>query len=120
MKKFDLEAAKAGAPVVTRSGKKARILCFDRESVEYPIVALINGLDVLSFTETGVHSFLNGYTDNDLFMAPQKKEYWVNVYKESFDIVEAGQCHNSEADAIKAKTNDRNYLATVKIYEELV
>jgi len=120
MKKFDLEAAKAGAPVVTRSGKKARILCFDRESVEYPIVALIGGVSTLSFTETGLYDSFSGSNENDLFMAPQKKEYWVNVYKDRFDIVEAGQCHNSEADAIKAKANDRNYLTTVKIYEELV
>lgn len=29
MKNFDLEAAKAGAPVCTRSGKPARIVCWD-------------------------------------------------------------------------------------------
>jgi hypothetical protein len=53
-------------------------------------------------------------------MAPQKKEYWVNVYKDSFNIVEAGQCHSSESEAIRCKSDDRNYLATVKIYEEEV
>lgn len=40
MKPFDLEAAKAGKPVCTRDGRKARIICFDR-NWEYPIVALI-------------------------------------------------------------------------------
>lgn len=30
LKPFDLEAAKAGKPVCTRDGRKARILCFDR------------------------------------------------------------------------------------------
>lgn len=30
MREFNLEDAKNGAKVITRSGKKARILCFDR------------------------------------------------------------------------------------------
>lgn len=38
---FDLEAALAGAPVCTRDGKKARIICFDRMNRNYPIIALI-------------------------------------------------------------------------------
>lgn len=30
LKEFDIEAAKAGKPVCTRDGRKARIICFDR------------------------------------------------------------------------------------------
>jgi len=30
MKEFNLEEAKNGAHIITRSGKKVRILCFDR------------------------------------------------------------------------------------------
>lgn len=40
MREFDLEKAKAGAGVCTRSGNKARIICFDAKGM-YPIVALI-------------------------------------------------------------------------------
>lgn len=36
LKEFDLEAAKAGKPVCTKDGRKARIICFDR-NWEYPI-----------------------------------------------------------------------------------
>lgn len=32
MKEFDLEKAKAGHPVCTRNGNKARIICFDRKT----------------------------------------------------------------------------------------
>lgn len=42
MKPFDLEAAKAGKPVCTRDGRKARIICFDAKCIK-PIVALIQG-----------------------------------------------------------------------------
>lgn len=40
MKKFDLEAAKRGAAVCTREGMEARIVCFDRADLEYPILGL--------------------------------------------------------------------------------
>lgn len=40
MKNFDLAAAKAGAPVCTRDGKEARIVCFNRVDLEYPILGL--------------------------------------------------------------------------------
>jgi len=42
MKRFNLEAARQGAPVCTRDGHKARIICFDRKEGQ-PIVALVEG-----------------------------------------------------------------------------
>lgn len=43
MKNFDLTAAKAGAPVCTREGKGARIICADRRG--YPASVIIALLD---------------------------------------------------------------------------
>ena len=41
-KPFDLEQAKAGKPVCTRDGRKARIICFDTKTLgDYPIIALV-------------------------------------------------------------------------------
>lgn len=43
MKQFDLAAAKAGAPVCTRSGLEARIICYDRRGdSDCRMVALVN------------------------------------------------------------------------------
>ena len=81
-KPFDLEAAKAGKPVCTRDGRKARIICFDAKG-DKPIIALI---------EMGVAETPNNYpidgkaistkeTPCDLMMLPEKKEGWVNVDK---------------------------------------
>lgn len=43
MRTFDLEAAKAGAPVRTRSGLEARIICYDRRGdSDCRMVALVN------------------------------------------------------------------------------
>lgn len=44
MKPFNLEEAKAGKPVCTKSGRKARIVCFDARNNQ-PIVALIEDAD---------------------------------------------------------------------------
>ena len=87
LKPFDLEAAKAGKPVCTRDGKKARIICFDRKDIK-PIVALvafINGTSVIEkafyYFEDGYHLSKNDKNNYDLMMLPEKKEGWVNVYK---------------------------------------
>lgn len=41
MRIFDLEAAKAGAPVCTISGNPVRIICFDKKGTCSPIIGLI-------------------------------------------------------------------------------
>ena len=78
LKPFDIQKAKAGKPVCTRDGRKARIICFDRDC-DMHIVALVSGpLGEL------VHYYLsNGKVDSDkqndedLMMLPENKEGWV-------------------------------------------
>lgn len=56
MRNFDLEAAKAGAPMCTRSGKTARVICYDRRgSVGSRVMALLN---------EGQYESVEFYTDN--------------------------------------------------------
>ena len=56
MKNFDLAAAMHGAPVCTRSGKTARVICYDRRgSVEARVMALLN---------EGSYESVEFYTDN--------------------------------------------------------
>lgn len=38
MKPFDLEKAKAGAPLCTREGFRARIVCFDANNDRFPML----------------------------------------------------------------------------------
>lgn len=51
---FDVTKAKKGAKVVTRDRQNVRILCFDRNSDSYPIVALVQNTNnrTLSFKHT--------------------------------------------------------------------
>ena len=90
LKKFDLEAAKAGKPVCTRDGRKARIICFDRKYLydgqAFSIVALVNegtySESVYSYTKDGLYE-LGKYHNHDLMMLPQKKEGWIIIHKEA-------------------------------------
>ncbi|WP_179038540.1 hypothetical protein [Limnobaculum xujianqingii] len=87
LKPFDLEAAKAGAPVITRDGCEVRIICFDSNiecaGGKYPIVALITdhdgGVSPQSFSVNGscVHGHIN---EEDLFMTTIKREGYINIY----------------------------------------
>lgn len=63
MRPFDLEAAKRGEAVCTRSGRPARIVCMDGYDEEAPILALIEmdrGGIVYKYTETGSYALEDG------------------------------------------------------------
>ena len=60
MRDFDLEAAKRGAAVCTRSGRKVRILCYDKKG-ESPIVAAVdfeNHENQYEYDENGTSPYL--------------------------------------------------------------
>ena len=84
LREFDLEAAKSGKAVCTRDGRKARIICFDVKS-EMPIVALVescNNVEVpIAYYNDGC-IYSDEYNDDDLMMLPEKKEGWVNLYRD--------------------------------------
>lgn len=113
LKEFDIEAAKAGKPVCTRDGRKARIICFNRESIGFPIIALVKNGDtegVYQFDDKGRSNIDDEERGYDLMMLPEKKEGWVNVYRSQiYDTFERA------TEAYKRTCNDDNYLQTIKI-----
>jgi hypothetical protein len=120
MKPFNLEAAKAGAPLVTRDGRQARIICFDKSSAhdKFPIVALTKGSygideSINSYTVEGTYWDDGDNSPRDLFMVPEKKEAWVNVYP-------CGYVSKQYASEDIAKDNSSpSVVATVKIEWEV-
>lgn len=84
MKPFNLKEAKAGKPVCTRDGRKARIICFDLNNKNFPIVAIIN-----CDTEENAYQYdIDGVCDEhdnnlNLMMSPEKKEGWIIIHKEA-------------------------------------
>ena len=110
LKEFDLEAAKVGKPVYKRDGRKARIICFNMNSFNnHVIVALIteeNGTEsIYSYTSEG--KWKETETENDLMMLPEKKEGWVNVYKE--------RCYESKEEAISCRACNMECIDTIRM-----
>lgn len=122
LKEFDLEAAKAGKPVCTSDGRKARIISFDRKflfkGVSYPIIALVEDAakeeTIYGYNEKGKTLIENDtpYKD-DLMMLPQKKEGWINLCKNNYgDTLAVGVFPNREEAVSNCPTS---YLSTIKI-----
>lgn len=118
MKEFDLEAAKAGKPVCTRDGRKARILAFDLVDKEYPIVAAItgkNGTEELeTFTAKGRYDTFSDDVDGpDLMMQTEKKQGWINVYRIMNEVMSNGDIYKTEELAKNdVSIEDKDYIGT--------
>ena len=116
MEQFNLEKylANPSRKVVTRDGRKARIICTDAMG-DYPLIALVEALDstaeqAYSFTSKGSY-YTSITSDNDLFFAPEKHEGWVNIYRGLNGDYANGYVFDSEE---KAKKRGGS-IATVKI-----
>lgn len=115
LKTFDLEAAKAGKPVYTRGGHKARIICFDMicpnsQGKNYPIVALItgdNGAEEIAVYDSNGKPLRRFYDIYELMTLPEKHEGWINIYKE--------RCHDSKEEAISCRACNMECIDTIKV-----
>lgn len=122
MKQFNLEEYKKNpnSRVITRDGRSVRIVCTDIMGALYPILAV--------YKKDPTHEVWNSYTTDgrlytegddtlaDLFFAPEKKEGWLNLYKDEDGRVAIGTVYpiESEKDARMA-SKDKDYVATCKI-----
>ena len=119
MKRFSLEEylKNPNRKIVTRDGRKVRIICTDFNNPDFPVIGEVEGyIWPSSFTKSGL--FIKGYEEhlNDLFFAPEKHEGWVNVYKEfESNSNYMGRICNSEEEAKKKTDINGIYLATIKI-----
>ncbi len=122
MKQFNLEEYKKNPnrKVITRDGKSVRIVCTDVMGSIYPVLAVCK--------KNPTHEICNSYTTDgklytegddspaDIFFAPEKKEGWLNLYKDGDGRVAIGTVFpiESEKDARMA-SEDKDYVATCKI-----
>lgn len=119
LKPFDIEAAKQGKPVCTRDGRKARIICFDaKRKDEKNIIALIPSKEYPEFEDLIAYPNNGNYhggheNDGDLMMLPEKKEGWVNIFKDFEDTV----CcvYPTEKEALEDGETEKDYITTIKI-----
>ena len=120
MRQFNLEEAKAGKPVQTKEGDDVRLLCFDRHNQEYPLIGLIQLEDgdeeIKTYTSEG-KVLAECESDSDLFMKPDIKERWINLY---WDDALQAHCPGAVAFISEEKAKEgispyKNHVATVKV-----
>ena len=111
--------------VITREGRKVRILCTNAKS-DFPIIALVESINgnvelTLSFSRDGLYSVGENIISNyELFFASEKHEGWVNIYKSNYGGYELSQVYQRKEDAESEKyINDSDaYITTTKIERE--
>lgn len=122
MKPFNLEEylANPSRKVVTRDGRKVRIICTDAKGV-FPIIALVERCDATFGTVEEPITYTKGgdyYSGKehifDLFFATNKHEGWINVYMNCNERT-VGALYSSKEDALEVAKVNGNYLASVKI-----
>ena len=103
--------------VVTRDGRKAKIICTDVEDDRFPIVALVLNEDgsahSFGYTKYGLWSD-NGESSLDLFFEPIKKEGWINIYNFEENRIGTGDVYLNKEETIRNIRN-RKCIATVKV-----
>ena len=121
MKPFNLEEylINPSKKVVTREGKPVRIICTNRLSENYPVIALVtDGCAELCYSYTPFGKFdehQNIDCDLDLFFAPNKKSAWINLYKMNSIISPGPQAYDTKEEAESAAGDKSYYISTIKI-----
>ena len=121
MEQFSLEKylANPSRKVVTRDGRNVRIICTDREDLDFPIITLIKkkfgGEVIYAHTKDGLYCNTCS-TIHDLFFAPEKHEGWINIYRnEDEDYYKGMVIFSSKEDAIEKGRRFSDYITTTKI-----
>jgi len=117
---FDLETAlKHPERVVTRDGRKvSEIYYFKNKRIsDYKVYACVED-EVLTYTIEGLA--IKGDTrERDLFLLPEVKECWVNIYEEIFDPTICNVFfYESKIEAIKMISSIHTYIKTIRITNE--
>lgn len=98
MKKFNLEEALAGKPVITRDGREATQLVLFKAVGKYPLLCVADE-ELLSYTKEGNHLMSGKESSHDLFMKPTKKSGWIAVLRLSNgQVVVSETVHKTKQD----------------------
>lgn len=117
MEQFSLEKylENPNRKVVTRDGRRARIICTNRLDENYPVIALVNDEyteKCYSYSEFG--KFENRDCELDLLFAPEKKSGWINVCRGCGEY-NTYVCNRIFATKEEAQKEKRDIIATIKI-----
>ena len=104
-------------PIVTRDGRRVRIICTDRDHPTRPIIALVRINECESIYNYRANGSWLDYTSSpsDLFFAPEKKEGWINLYKDADGDPTSGDLYKTKEEALVNRSTGLTYLGTSKV-----
>lgn len=118
MKEFNLQEylANPSQKIITRDGRKVRILCTDMKNVQ-PVLALITERNIENihfYNQNG--AWCNEFPNHklDLVFAPVKKEGWINIFRYKTDLY-TGDVFETKEKAEKMGKLSKDYITTIKI-----
>lgn len=122
MKQFNLQEylANPNRQVITREGKKVRIICTDAKSI-YPVIGLVDdgicGERFISCQKNGRESNDLIESASDLFLGPIKHTAFVNLYRTESGQFKCGAAHKTEQIAKNVSVGESQYIyvATIKV-----
>lgn len=122
MKPFIFEQAEAGQRVITRDGQPGEIIAVRKEdNYVYPVIVQVGEEGrkvVVSYTKDGAF-FDNGKESClDIFIAPNVKTYWANVYATPDHALYVGWVYDSDVEAKSRDTGSDKYLKTISFEVE--
>lgn len=122
MKQFNLQEylANPNRQVITREGKKVRIICTDAKSI-YPVIGLVDdgicGERFISCQKNGRESNDLIESASDLFLGPIKHTAFVNLYRTESGQFKCGAAHKTEQIAKNVSVGESQYIyvSTIKV-----
>lgn len=118
MKEFDLEKAKAGAPIITREGRNARIIG-EIKHPKYPLVVAVrnrNGDEEVFLCTNKGQNNLHQVSDEDLFMDSIVHKKYANLYFENIkEKYIVGEVCDTEKEAKSLSMTYGKYIKTIEI-----
>jgi len=118
MKKFNLEEALAGKPVITGDGRGVTQLTkFDANNEKYNLLGVLDG-KIRTWLEDGRFDLYSIDKELDLFMKSEKRSIWVNVYNNG-KVVWLGRSYDTKEGALINSYGDACYIKTIEITNEI-
>ena len=119
MKPFNLQDCIAGKKVITRDGKEYKFGAYNQEAINDRQIAGWVKDHVISHAADGTYLGDGNEHGKDLFMASEKKEGWINIYKAN-DLIRGGLVYVSEKAAKESRHLSElepkgEYITTIKI-----
>ena len=110
MKPFDLEAAKRGEPIKTRAGQPAKFIAHVPDAHEDDRLVIQIGRSVHLYCESGNLTNYGCGKGYDLFMVPQKRTVWVNLYQGECSLISSVYSTQESADALLKEVGARQRI----------